>query len=714
MKRALLFPLLIALLLVILLSLGNEIKSGIQSTIASERTKTEEIKGRTTQAKPIKPPPYKEAVIFSGQVVSTWDKAIESANVEINGKIVKTNSNGHFKIAVKPSNRFVMNIRKKGFGLVSKIYTTGIQDGLWVMTKATTQFFDPTKDILIKDIRPPDICKGTLSSRVDWSRYPNRRIPRYIDSEGLISWEVPEEAKKAIEFAENCNTCNPGISITIPANSLVDSNGNLPIGNVTVSLSTVDIYDPSSMPGDYTVDLGNRTGYMLTYGAGTVNVSSNGKKYILKKGTKSTLTVPINSAQLKQTTKLAKSIPFLLYDEKKGVWRVFGEARLDVEKNAYVAEIDHFSAFNMDLVKTDQACVRIDSTAINQNYDLEISIPYAGDVIVRTVSVDNTTEKIHAIYNLPSYTNIVLRAFTQEEGDPITDTITVNTGEPQDPADPNCPIDPYDACNSQVVLTELTEATLAPVLSGPATSTGTFVLSWDYEFVGMASTANGYVLEELTTLPNSEFSSIYPGAYTDDQREHVDYEITRSIGDYWYRVKFMNATGWTPYSNVVHVVVTAEAARQLKITNQVGSQRLEEVVQVKIIPIGYTYSTDDLLTSDSLECLELPGESIDRGDSRTFDVTIGDDYLVFIGLGIWETDLVAELCPFSSPWFKRRFFLDPNFNLYYVWNEVVVGDHFSDVWEWTITGSYTGGNLYLNPTDNPSLPFQITDWDPLY
>lgn len=612
MKKALLFPLLIALLLVILLPLGNEIKSDIQSTIASERTKTEEIKGRTTQTKPIKPPPYKEAVIFSGQVVSTWDKAIESANVEINGKIVKTNSNGHFKIAAKPSNRFVMNIRKKGFGLVSKIYTTGIQDGLWVMTKATTQFLDPTKDILIKDIRPPDICKGTLSSRVDWSRYPNRRIPRYIDSEGLISWEVPEEVKKAIEFAENCNTCNPGISITIPANSLVDSNGNLPIGNVTVSLSTVDIYDPSSMPGDYTVDLGNRTGYMLTYGAGTVNASSNGKKYILKKGTKSTLTIPINSAQLRQTTKLAKSIPFLLYDEKKGVWRVFGEAKLDVEKNAYVAEIDHFSAFNMDLVKTDQACVHIDSSAINQDYELEISIPYAGDVIVRTVSVDNTPEKIHTVYNLPSYTNIVLRAFNQEV--PITDTITVNTGEPQDPADPNCPIYPYTACNSQVVLTE----------------------------------------------------------------------------------------------------ATLEAARQLKITNQVGSQRLEQVVQVKIIPIGYTYTTDDLLTSDSLTCLELFGESIDRGDSRTFDVTIGDDYLVFIGLGIWETDLVTGLCPSSSPWIKTRFFTDLNFNFYYVWNEVVVSDHFSDVWEWTITGSYTGGNLYLNPTDNPSLPFQITNWDPLY
>ncbi len=95
----------------------------------------------------------------------------------------------------------------------------------------------------------------------------------------------------------------------------------------------------------------------------------------------------------------------------------------------------------MDLVKTDQACVKINSSGIREDCDFEITIPYQGDNISRTITVDNTPENIHVIYNLPSNTNILLRAFriVTTPSDPITDSIEVNTGDPQDPSTPNLP-----------------------------------------------------------------------------------------------------------------------------------------------------------------------------------------------------------------------------------------------------------------------------------
>ena len=196
---------------------------------------------------------------------------------------------------------------------------------------------------------------------------------------------------------------------------------------------------------------------------------------------------------------------------------------------------------------------------------MEVTVPYGGDVTYRSYLVDNSPVKRHVIYNLPSNTDISLRAFEAIIGVsiPITDTIVVNTGNPQNPATPNLPDGPpYTACNSQV---DLSEAPLAP--------------------------------------------------------------------------------------------------RQLRIINNMGTQRLEQIVQVKIIPIGSTYTTDDMLTPDTLACWNLPGEAINRGQSMTFDVNVGNNYLVFIGVGIWETDFVTGLCPNSSPWIKTRFFTTPEFNL---------------------------------------------------
>lgn len=629
------------------------------------------------QQRPVaKPPGTTNAVsesvrVFSGRVVSTLGKAVASAEVEIGGQRTRTGPDGFFRIVVGEEDaagpgRFVLNIRKEGFGLVSKIHGSGCDNGSWTMTPATTQSFDPTRNVVIQDIRPAGVCKGTLSSRADWATYPTRRIPHYIDAEGNVSDAVPEEVRRALEFAENCDTCNPGISISIPANSLVGPNGAPPAGQLTASVSTVDIYDPDSMPGDYSVRTDDGASYMVTYGAGAVTVTGAGDAYQLRKGARARLTIPVSALQFKQGGRLEPTIPLLSYNEKLGMWEVEGEARLNDRGNGYVAEVAHLSAFNMDLVKTDQACVRIDSSGINGDYLLEVTIPYDNNTVVRTVEADNTPETLHAIYNLPSNTAIALRGFRQVGMGviPITDTVSVSTGAPQNPQTPNRPDYPYGACNAQVTLTQ---SPLVPVLylAAPPTATGTFTLVWDYNWVGFTSSQQGYQLEESTESSASGFSVKYTTAGTGqpDTRTHVEYELTRPPDTYWYRVRAKTASGPTPYSNVVKVVVDPGAGpttpTTLRIINDLYDQvetgptdwyQLNTIITLRVGP-----TKDSVQTGTGATELLYPHDTTDQADStlaippawgqdtsyRQFDVSgipLGADgtYYVFICTGWWE------------------------------------------------------------------------------
>src|SRR5438445_786814 len=77
--------------------------------------------------------------------------------------------------------------------------------------------------------------------------------------------------------------CGPGIQSEIPPNSLVDSTGAAPAGNVQVALTTVDINSPEQMPGDDTVlQASGATRVMQSYGAGTIEVFSGTKPLNLK------------------------------------------------------------------------------------------------------------------------------------------------------------------------------------------------------------------------------------------------------------------------------------------------------------------------------------------------------------------------------------------------------------------------------------------------
>lgn len=407
-------------------------------------------------------------ILFSGTVVSNAGKPVDAAEVQLGGKVVKTDRRGFFKIAAAPAkdDRYVLNIRKSGFGLVSRVYDRGIRFGKWTMTQGTRRLVDPGLPIRIRDSAAAvrSNCQGRLSGRIDWSRYPEQRIPRIFDGAGHpVPGGLPSELGEALRLLDGGPDCGPGIGVSIPPNSLVTASGRKPSGMVEVTVSTVDLYAPDSMPGDLSVRAGGRAAFMQSYGAGTVSITAGGKPVELAKGAKAEVTIPVDPVQLKNGTPIPPRIPWLRYDENEGEWILVGSASLNAKGDAYVAEVDHLSAFNADLVKTDQACVRIDGSAIQGNYSLEVTIPMGGGAApsVRTFLLGPDPEhpespNIHAVYNLPANTWIMLVPIrdVQPEGPVPLGTFVVNTGGPQDPGTPNKPDWDYGACQSRLTLFE--------------------------------------------------------------------------------------------------------------------------------------------------------------------------------------------------------------------------------------------------------------------
>ncbi len=407
---------------------------------------------------------------FSGHVAGTDAASLGGAQVEVNGQLAVTGAEGLFQLRVRDADRFVLNIHKPGYALVSQIYDRGITSGRWTMTRASVATVDPTRDNVLVNRRDVTSCPGTIADRFAKEIAKNRskgvRIPvdvRKLPAFTAVQWqdgksnviapgklEIPPKKRKI-------EGCGPGIQVKLAANSLIDQRGNAPAGNVSVALSTTDLQSPDQMPGDYTVKVaGGDPKVMQSYGAGSVEITGpSGAHYNLKPGTTAEVTIPVDRSQLEVGAPLPPTIPILFYNEKQGVWQEEGSATL-VGGDRYVATVKHFSNINCDTLKTDQACVRVLSPTLPASYDMEVTVPQNGGAAPKDISksVSNTP---YALYNLPLHKNIVLTPIRTDVNPhvPIGNFI-VNTGDKQNPTVPNNPLAPYGACSTEVTLTQLT------------------------------------------------------------------------------------------------------------------------------------------------------------------------------------------------------------------------------------------------------------------
>ena len=401
-----------------------------------------------------------DGVAFSGRVTDPSGTGISPARVEINGQGVATTTDGRFSIDVPDSDRFVFNIRAAGYALLSQIFDDGVTGGRWTLNPATVVTVDPTSLIQVTDQRSEENCPGPQSLRQSYADFPGIEEPVWQDAEGNVvaAFDTPPTDLPG-PGSTSQRDCPPGISLSIPANSLEDADGNPPSGLVQITLNTVDLFSPQQMPGDYTVVASDGTERsMQSYGAGGVSIQAGGTPYNLKGGATAEVRIPVDPGQVAAGGPFPGTIPALYYDEVEGVWREEGTANL--VGNDYVYSASHFSEINMDLVKDNQACVRVFSPPpFPTNYNLEIRVPNGTAApTVKSVAIENTSPYVHVIYNLPITTNIVLvpiRTTGPDDPAPLG-TFIVNTGAKQNPENPNLPTygsdeEPYPACSTQVL-----------------------------------------------------------------------------------------------------------------------------------------------------------------------------------------------------------------------------------------------------------------------
>ncbi|MEK6282989.1 MAG: hypothetical protein AABN95_21740 [Acidobacteriota bacterium] len=420
-------------------------------------------------------------VPFSGTVVDPNGTGVAGALIQLNGRIANTNSAGRFSLEVPLEDKYVLTIRGgaapgTAYGTISFVYTGSIVGGRWVLRPAQVFTADPTKPIKLRHKRSQKDCQGSVTSNIDWSSYLGRGLFEWQDGRGNIRSlsELGRGDSKAAQgimrllsrtnsalprhFARVTNVkanydekqsvipCSEGVQIELPANSLENPTTKLaPTGNVEVALSTVNLSAGDQMPGDFSaLDSNGQPRSMESFGAGGVEIRSGNTRFNLKAGMEATMTIPVDATQIAGNATPPPTIPFLFYDELKGVWQQDGVATLTGSgaNAAYVKKIKHFSTMNADVLKTDQSCVAVEVDPLagfTLPFNVEVTMPPSvvnpTVIQVRTLTVDST--KSNVIYNLPNDTNIVLTPIISgvrpdgSVGNVPAGVFVVNTGGPQ-------------------------------------------------------------------------------------------------------------------------------------------------------------------------------------------------------------------------------------------------------------------------------------------
>lgn len=136
-----------------------------------------------------------------------------------------------------------------------------------------------------------------------------------------------------------------GGSITIGANSLVDSQGNPFTGTADVSLTTFDPTEETDrevFPGDFAGLVDGEEQPFESYGFMDVAVTGSGP-LDLASGENSTIEIPIPAAEVASAP---DTIDLWYYDTVDGYWKKEGTATKSGD--VYVGTISHFSTWNAD------------------------------------------------------------------------------------------------------------------------------------------------------------------------------------------------------------------------------------------------------------------------------------------------------------------------------------------------------------------------------
>lgn len=447
-------------------------------------------------------------VAFDGIVNNVSGESIESAIIEINGQSTKTDKEGRFEIKVDSAEKYVLKAKKANYASISNVYSSKQSKIRLTLFDATVKSFDPSKDISLTDVKSTNRPGPTLS-RASFNSDFNK-IPFVYKDGKLIDFGFSPQMKEAFNYVEQRKSAGAGISLSIPANSLV-RNGSKPTGNVQVSLSTIDLFTASAMPGDMTVvdENGRRSGFMISYGAGSIEVFDEEGNYQLDKGTEAEISIPVDSSVHMMQGEIPKSVPLFYYNEESGFWSKDGSAFLNEDGSAYIGKLRHFSTFNMDIEKNTPACVQVRHNSVGvttlSSYKVEAIVPVGSNIIHQERTIEDPSNSstswpvgdpaaclensngtsVHMLYNLPENTEVCLIFYEPGTPDVAINIAVTTTGPSYGSSLPTCPSvtcpsDPcaggYGTC-SYVPFSKLSDPI---ILAANSDGTGNVAFKWVY------------------------------------------------------------------------------------------------------------------------------------------------------------------------------------------------------------------------------------------
>lgn len=385
-----------------------------------------------------KPPVIKKDFTFSGTIRSSKGDLINDATILINGKEMQSDKEGKFKISADSSKRFVVTIKKHGYGTISKIFTQPMKEYNYKMQVAFVKTIDPRKENIIHDELSKSGCTGSTSFKNLSFDAEYKKIPFVYDTKGnLIDFGWTPGMKPVFDQFAGPPICNPGATIAIPANTIVDDNGTPAKEPLTIAITTIDLQSEDGMPGDYTYQSERGTGAMVSMGAVSIELYSEKKTFNLdpKAKQKAKLTLPVDPTKMKFNKQIPETIPVLYYNEKTGYWKQESNqiARLNKKTKAYETEVYHFSSINLDFFQGAETCYKFrqdpggDATLVKTPYRVYAMTPSAaftihgGDEVPQSdpnSCIFKDGSNFHFLYNGPAPGNELCVILSNDSSSP--------------------------------------------------------------------------------------------------------------------------------------------------------------------------------------------------------------------------------------------------------------------------------------------------------
>jgi hypothetical protein len=308
--------------------------------------------------------------LFSGKLVTDGNVVVPGAEVKVNGASVTSNAGGAFSLTVPETNRYVLTIKKDGFQTVSKVFLSERTGTTYQLRKAEMKPLDPTVDNTIL-VKVPRTDTGSQDGFGD-------------------------------------------VSVTIKANSIIDSAGKQVMAPVTSYSSRFDhLFDKfGRMPGDNGARNSVGDDVTLTsFGAIEVNLRGpGGEKYNIAPGMPADLSYPVHASQ---QASAPPTLPIWYYNEDSGLWEEDGTASLVAlpAGPAYQGKAKHFSAINVDLQKKDATCLKIvvDNTKL-PTLPIKIRLTVPGFPVAEREVPDLVDAIVRLPPNIPNSKIVVLDA----------------------------------------------------------------------------------------------------------------------------------------------------------------------------------------------------------------------------------------------------------------------------------------------------------------